>query len=154
MAADGITQGEEHGVIRLTHIHAIEFLAPPTKQAQAFRGVADLIAKIVCPPAERVNVIEILVKMLRKEETDDVKVLVVGRCEPTRVCQRFRLAPGAFHRLAGADELFWGKEGHSALGNDSGLHVTVVTHEMTHHFQQIGQWLFTIHKVTSGNITP
>ena len=67
------SQCDKHRMLRLACIHAIEFAAPPIQQPETFCRVADLIAKIVRPAAERIDVVEVLVKLLRKQEADYVE---------------------------------------------------------------------------------
>ena len=62
-------------------------LAPPGQQTQAFRAIADFIAQIVGPPAKRIDVVEILMQVLRKQKADDLEILVVVRRQPARVGQ-------------------------------------------------------------------
>src|ERR1039457_5702043 len=66
-------------------IHGFEFGAPPGQQAEALGAVANFIAQVVGPAAERIDVIEVLVQAFRQQEGDDVEILVVMRCEPARV---------------------------------------------------------------------
>ena len=60
------------------------------KQPQALRGVADLIAQIVRPAAEGIDVVEVLMQPLGQQEADDVEIFVVMGRQPARVSQRSR----------------------------------------------------------------
>jgi len=67
--------------------------APPREQPQAFLLIADFVAEIVGPTAERVYVVKILVQPFGKQEADDVEVFVVVCSEPARIPERFLFSP-------------------------------------------------------------
>ena len=71
-------------------VHLVQLLAPPAEQAQTLLLVADLVAQIVGPAAEGVDVVEILVQALGQQEADDVEILVVMGGQPARVGFGFR----------------------------------------------------------------
>ena len=73
------------GCVRLARVHRVQFVAPPREQAQALGGIADLVAQIVGPAAEGVDVVEILVQALGQQEADDVEIFVVVGGQPARV---------------------------------------------------------------------
>ena len=142
-------QRHEHRMARAAlRTCASSSLAPPVEQAQALARVADLVAQIVRPAAERVDVVEILMQALRQQEADDVEVLVVMGGEPARIgaallraCSARAMASGDRTKSAGAQERI--------LRNDRGLQVAVVAHQVPHHFEQVGQRLFAVDEVTT-----
>ncbi len=133
---------------------ACSSLAPPGEQAQAFRGVADLVAQIVGPAAERIDVVEILMQALGQQKTDDVEIFVMMRRQPARVGERFLRRPGALHRFRRRQEMQWDREIRTGppLRNDGGLQVAVVAHQVLHHFEQIGERLDAIHQILGGDV--
>ena len=107
--------------------------------------VADLVAEVVRPAAERIDVVEILVQMLGQQKADDVEIFVMMSGEPAGVGERLRQAPGAASAASGERTKFAGRRTwHASLRNDRRLHVAVVAHQVAHHFEQIGQRLFAI----------
>ena len=86
---DGRPQRHEHRMLARARVHRLQFAAPPGEQAQALLRIADLVAQIVRPAAERIDVVEILMQALGQQEADDVEILVVMRGQPARVGQRF-----------------------------------------------------------------
>ena len=153
MLPHGARQRDEHGMLRLARVHRVEFPAPPREQAQALRRVADLVAEIVRPAAERIDVVEILMQMLGQQEADDVKVLVMGGGEPARVGERLRLASRSARAPQGTGRSVLGaRYATPAYGNDRRLHVAVVAHQMAHHFEQVGQRLFAVDEIASRDV--
>ena len=116
------------------------------EQAQALGAVADLVAQIVGPAAEGVDVVEILMQPLGQQEADDVEILVMMRGQPARVLLGLR--PWCRCSLSASAEctnsLGEQEQAGTSLGNDRRLHVTVVAHQVAHHFQQIGQRLHAV----------
>src|SRR4051794_10461423 len=82
---NGVSQSDEHRMLRLTGIHPVEFSLPPGEQPETFFLIADLIAKIVCPAAEGIHIVKVLVKLLWKKEADDVEVFIMRGRQPARV---------------------------------------------------------------------
>ena len=74
---------------RAARVHRVQFAAPPAEQAQALARVADLVAQIVRPAAERVDVVEILMQALGQQEADDVEIFVVMGGQPAGVGAAF-----------------------------------------------------------------
>src|ERR1035437_3555793 len=93
----------------LALVHGFKFAAPPRQQAQAFGWVANFIAQVVSPAAERIYVIEVLVQAFGQQERDDVEVFVVMGSEPA--CVRLGFGDGIFiaQRLRRVDEFFGGE---------------------------------------------
>src|SRR5207302_1749657 len=52
----------------------------------------------------------------------------------------------------GLEQTPWGQGTRSNLREDRRLQVAVMAHQMAHHFQQVGQWLFAIHKIAGANV--
>ena len=96
-----VFQRDKDGMMNPANSHRVQFAPPPGQQPQAFGGVADFVAQIVRPAAERIDVVEILVKPLGQQEGDDVKILVMAGCQPARV--RFGLGLVYFRSRASAD---------------------------------------------------
>ena len=84
-------QRDEDGMVRrrLSYMRSRSVL-PPCKQAQAFRRIADLVAEIIRPAAERIDVVEVLMQIFGQQEADDMKVFVMMGREPA--CVGFRFA--------------------------------------------------------------
>ena len=80
----------EHRMPRLARIHGVEQPRHQASSRRAFGLIADLVAKIVSPAAERIDVVEVLVQPLWEQEADDVEVLVVVGRQPARVLLRPR----------------------------------------------------------------
>ena len=135
---------------------SLPVLAPPAEQPQAFGRVADLVAQIVRPAAEGVDVVEILMQALGQKKADDVEVFVVMGGQPARVLLGFRWRVRAAQRLGRIDIAPWAASmpGRRALGYDRGLHVTVVAHQVPHHFQQVGQRLHAVDEIARGDHAP
>ena len=95
MPRGGALKSHENGMPDPARVHALELAAPPAEKAQTLPRVADLIAQIISPAAKCVDVVEVLMEALRKQKTDDVKVLVMVRRQPPRVGQGFFDGPGA-----------------------------------------------------------
>src|SRR5690242_550289 len=91
-------------------VHGLEFLAPPREQAQAFGGVADLVAEVVGPAAKRVDIVEILVQAFGQQKSYDVEVLVMMGGEPARVSLGGRSGVSTLERLRGVNVLFGGEQ--------------------------------------------
>jgi hypothetical protein len=96
----------------LSGIHTIQFVSPPIEEPETLRLITDLIAEIVSPTAERVDVVEVLMQLFGKQKADDVEVLVVRGCQPSRILLGFCTSPGALKRFLRLDEMFWTKVWH------------------------------------------
>ena len=73
----------------------MKFLAPPLEQSQALLSVARLIAQVIRPAAERIDVIEVLMQALGEKKADYLEILVVVRGQPARIGKRFVQGPDA-----------------------------------------------------------
>src|SRR5581483_3128868 len=89
MSSNRVFESDKHRMGNLAAIHALKLTAPPSEQAQTLFGVADLIAKVVGPAAERIDVVEVLMQFLRKQEARDVKVFIMMGRKPARVFSGF-----------------------------------------------------------------
>ena len=79
------SERDKHRMLDVAEVHGLQLAAPPGEQTQAFGGVANFVAQIVRPAAERIHVIEILVQALRQQETDHMEIFVVMRGQPARI---------------------------------------------------------------------
>src|SRR3954464_4109860 len=100
-----LSQCNENRVRHFAPIHSVQLPAPPREQAQALGRITDLITKVIGPAAKRIDVVEILVKRLRQQVADDLKVLVVVRSEPTRIGLRLFARVDALASGCVVDEL-------------------------------------------------
>ena len=66
-------------------------------------------------------------------------------------CSASLLRVTAAQRLRRADILFGREQCHGALRYDGGLHVTVVAHQVPHHFQKVGERLDAVDEVARGD---
>jgi len=107
----GPLERDEHRMRGGAVVHPVQFLPPPCEQAQTLRGIADLVTQIVGPAAKRVDVIEILMQFLGKQEAYDVKIFVVMRREPACVVERFLGGPRSLE--IGRLQIIGGREKHS-----------------------------------------
>ncbi len=92
-------QRDEHRMACLPGVHGVQLLAPPVEQAQALLLVADLVAEVVGPAAERVHIVEILMQAFRKQKTDHVEIFVMAGGQPTRVGLRLGDSVAGRHGL-------------------------------------------------------
>ena len=92
-------QRDKHGMLHLARVHRFQLVAPPAEQAQALGRVADLVAQIVRPAAEGIDVVEILMQPLGQQKTDDVEIFVMMGGQPARVLLGFGLGVSAAQRL-------------------------------------------------------
>ena len=146
------------GCLALARVHRLQFAAPPCEQPKTFGRVADFIAQIVGPAAERIDVVEILMQALGQQKADDVEIFVVMGRQPARVGSALLRGDQARFIASGdRQEMQWdrGTQSDPALyGNDGGLQVAVVAHQVLHHFQQIRERLHAIHEILGGDIAP
>ncbi len=112
-------------------------------------ALADFVAQIVGPAAEGIDVVKILMQTFGQQEGDDVEILVVVRGQPARVLLGAGPVVDIAQRLRPSRQTLWARA--AALGYDSGLHVTVVAHQVPHHFQQVGERLHTVHEIARGD---
>ena len=78
--------------------------------------VADLVAQIVGPAAEGVDVVEILVQALGQQEADHVEIFVVMRGQPARVALGFGNGVDARPAPRERGRSPWGRETREAYG--------------------------------------
>src|SRR5437764_1380762 len=109
MPLGGAAQCDENWMLRAPRIHPLQLAPPPREQAQALLRVSDLIAQIVSPAAECINVVEILMQALGQQEADHVEIFIMAGNQPARVCQRFFGGPRAL-QLAGSVDKSGGRE--------------------------------------------
>ena len=114
--------------------------------------IADLVAQIVGPAAERVDVVEILMQALGQQEADDVKIFVVVGGQPARVCSRFARASSVGSAPPAERRTRRERASTAHLRDDGGLQVAVVAHQVLHHFEQIRQRLYAIHEIARGDV--
>src|SRR5581483_1564570 len=105
MALDCSGQRYEDRMSRAPCVHRLEFGAPPGQQTKALGRIADLVAQIVRPAAVRIDVVEILVQFLGKEEADYVEILIMMRRQPARIGLRLRDVVGGGQRLGRTNEV-------------------------------------------------
>ena len=107
---DSLGQRDENRVTALACIQLFHSTTPPRKQLKAPRRVVELVAEVIGPAAERIDVKKVLLKLLRKQKAGDVEILVVMCRKPPGVGQRFIKCP---RRTVGPkllDELDWWQE--------------------------------------------
>ena len=92
-----LTDESEMGHIRLSREADMVVVAPDS---------ADLIAKIISPPAERVDIIKVLMEFLREKKADDMKIFVLVSRQPVCVFARLGLRIGGGLRSSVTNELF------------------------------------------------
>jgi len=108
-------EGDEYRVMDAAQVHVVQLFAPPGQQAQAFGGVADLVAEVVSPAAEGVDVVEILMQPLGQQERDHVEIFVMPGGQPTRIPFGRRLGVSIAQRLRRVDILFGGEQRHYGM---------------------------------------
>ena len=87
-----------------------------------------------------------------KEKADDVKVLVMSRGKPASVLKRFFERPPPIQQFWRREKRGRPEEHRMLLGNDRGLQMAVVAHEMLHYLKEIRQRLHAVHQVLRGDI--
>jgi hypothetical protein len=120
VALDRPAQGDEYGMARLAAVAGGQLLPPPAEQLEGALRVAGLVAEIVRPAAEGVDVGEIAPQPPRQQPADDGEVLVVRAGEPGGVGRRLLLAERLASVGAEAIELFENHRGHGRVAEDSG----------------------------------
>src|SRR5438477_6930411 len=99
-------------MLDLAGVHCLQLPSPPGQQTKALGSVADLVAQVVSPAAEGIDVVEVLMQALRKQEGDNVEVFVVMGGEPARVLLGRGGGVSVVQRLRRVDVLFGGEQRH------------------------------------------
>ena len=91
-------------------------------------------------------------KLLGKQEADDVEVLVMRGRQPARIRRGFSVASTSRGSASCERTKCSGSEVAPRLRNDGRLHVAVMAHQMAHDFEQVGERLFPIDEIAGRDI--
>ena len=80
-------------------------LLPPGEPAEAPLRVADLVAQVVGPAAEGVDIVKVLMQIARQQPAGEVKILVVSFRQPARIAAGLIERPGRTGDAVPLDEI-------------------------------------------------
>ena len=92
-----------------TRIHGIQFLPPPSQQAETFARIANLVAQVVGPAAKSVDVIKILMQLFGQQKSHYMEIFVVPGGQPASVLFRLRGSVDIAQGFLRLNEVFGGE---------------------------------------------